>query len=60
MHIISILFIPYTKSKYKMKRLFALMVLMTCFVHAEEPGSQFLKAAESGDRRAQYFLADTV
>ena len=42
-----------------MKRLFALMVLMTCFVHAEEPGSQFLKAAESGDRRAQYFLADT-
>jgi len=35
------------------------MVLMTCFVHAEEPGSQFLKAAESGDRRAQYFLADT-
>ena len=34
------------------------MVLMTCFVHAEEPGSQFLKAAESGDRRAQYFLAD--
>ncbi|EED0306613.1 sel1 repeat family protein, partial [Escherichia coli] len=24
-----------------------------------EPGSQYLKAAEAGDRRAQYFLADS-
>ncbi|QRG78838.1 Sel1 family TPR-like repeat protein YjcO [Citrobacter sp. R56] len=44
-----------------MKRLFALMLMMTCVAHAEEPepGSQYLKAAESGDRRAQYYLADS-
>ncbi|SQB25610.1 Uncharacterised protein [Citrobacter koseri] len=37
------------------------MFLMTFFAHATdtEPGSQYLKAAEGGDRRAQYFLADT-
>lgn len=34
---------------------------MTFFAHANdsEPGSQYLKAAEAGDRRAQYFLADS-
>ena len=37
------------------------MFFMTFFAHASdtEPGSQYLQAAEAGDRRAQYFLADT-
>ena len=44
-----------------MKQLLALMFLVTFFAHASdtEPGSQYLQAAEAGDRRAQYFLADT-
>ena len=44
-----------------MKQLIALMFFMTFFAHASdtEPGSQYLQAAEAGDRRAQYFLADT-
>lgn len=37
------------------------MLFMTFFAHAAdpEPGSQYLQAAEAGDRRAQYFLADS-
>ena len=37
------------------------MLFLTFFAHANdsEPGSQYLKAAEAGDRRAQYFLADS-
>lgn len=44
-----------------MKLLLALMLFMTFFAHAAdpEPGSQYLQAAEAGDRRAQYFLADS-
>ncbi|SUG17350.1 putative exported protein [Salmonella enterica subsp. arizonae] len=44
-----------------MKQLLALMFLITFFAHAAapEPGSQYLKAAEGGDRRAQYYLADS-
>ena len=44
-----------------MKQIIALMFFMTFFAHASdtEPGSQYLQAAEAGDRRAQYFLADT-
>ncbi|HFZ8994569.1 TPA: Sel1 family TPR-like repeat protein YjcO [Citrobacter freundii] len=44
-----------------MNRFFVLMLFLTCFAHAEnpEPGSQYLQAAQDGDRRAQYFLADT-
>lgn len=42
-----------------MKRIFALLWLIALSVHAEEPGSQYQKAAEAGDARAQYFLADT-
>ena len=44
-----------------MKKIIALMLFLTFFAHANdsEPGSQYLKAAEAGDRRAQYFLADS-
>ncbi|EPE8549522.1 Sel1 family TPR-like repeat protein YjcO, partial [Salmonella enterica subsp. enterica serovar Newport] len=44
-----------------MKLLLALMLFMTFFAHAAdpEPGSQYLQAAEAGDKRAQYFLADS-
>lgn len=37
------------------------MLFLTFFAHANdsEHGSQYLKAAEAGDRRAQYFLADS-
>ena len=42
-----------------MKRLLALLWLAALAVHAEEPGSQYQKAAEAGDARAQYYLADT-
>ncbi|WP_333501655.1 tetratricopeptide repeat protein [Kluyvera genomosp. 2] len=42
-----------------MKRLLALLWLATLSVHAEEPGSQYQQAAEAGDARAQYYLADT-
>lgn len=42
-----------------MKRIFALLWLIALSVHAEEPGSQYQKAAEAGDARAQYYLADT-
>ncbi len=42
-----------------MKRLLALLWLAALAVHAEEPGSQYQQAAEAGDARAQYYLADT-
>ncbi|HDG1692216.1 TPA: sel1 repeat family protein [Kluyvera georgiana] len=42
-----------------MKRLLALLWLAAISVHAEEPGSQYQQAAEAGDARAQYYLADT-
>lgn len=44
-----------------MKKIIALMLFLTFFAHANdsEPSSQYLKAAEAGDRRAQYFLADS-
>ncbi|HHQ9023420.1 TPA: tetratricopeptide repeat protein [Escherichia coli] len=44
-----------------MKKIITLMLFLTFFAHANdsEPGSQYLKAAEAGDRRAQYFLADS-
>ena len=44
-----------------MKKIIALMLFLTFFAHANdsEPGSHYLKAAEAGDRRAQYFLADS-
>ena len=42
-----------------MKHIFALLWLVALFSHADEPGSQYLKAAEAGDARAQYYLADT-
>ena len=44
-----------------MKRIFALLwlCLTALSAHADEPGSQYLKAAEAGDARAQYYLADT-
>ncbi|EFY1242288.1 sel1 repeat family protein [Shigella flexneri] len=44
-----------------MKKIIALMLFLTFFAHANdsEPGSQYLKAAEAGDQRAQYFLADS-
>ena len=42
-----------------MKRLLALLWLAALVVHAEEPGSQYQQAAEAGDARAQYYLADT-
>lgn len=37
------------------------MLLLTSFAYADtsEPGSQYLQAAEAGDRRAQYYLADS-
>ena len=37
------------------------MLLMTFFARAAapEPGSQYLQAAEAGDKRAQYYLADS-
>lgn len=42
-----------------MKRLLALLWLAALAVHAEAPGSQYQQAAEAGDARAQYYLADT-
>lgn len=42
-----------------MKRLLALLWLAALAVQAEEPGSQYQQAAEAGDARAQYYLADT-
>lgn len=42
-----------------MKRLLALLWLATLSVYAEAPGSQYQQAAEAGDARAQYYLADT-
>lgn len=42
-----------------MKRLLALLWFATLSVYAEAPGSQYQQAAEAGDARAQYYLADT-
>ncbi|MGL5698761.1 MAG: tetratricopeptide repeat protein [Kluyvera sp.] len=42
-----------------MKLLFALLWMVALSVYAEDPGSQYQKAAEAGDARAQYYLADT-
>ncbi|EHN8892108.1 sel1 repeat family protein [Enterobacter hormaechei] len=42
-----------------MKPIFLLLLFFTAFTHADEIGSQYKKQAESGDARAQYYLADT-
>ncbi|MEG1211947.1 MAG: tetratricopeptide repeat protein [Leclercia sp.] len=42
-----------------MKHLYLLLILFTSLVHADEIGSQYLKQAEAGDSRAQYYLAET-
>ena len=42
-----------------MKAIFLLLFFITSFACADEIGSQYLKQAEAGDARAQYYLADT-
>lgn len=42
-----------------MKPLYLLLILFSSQVGAEEIGSQYLKQAEAGDSRAQYYLAET-
>ncbi len=50
-----------TKLHYQNEKNYHFDVVLTFFAHANdsEHGSQYLKAAEAGDRRAQYFLADS-
>ncbi len=42
-----------------MKSLYLLLILFSSLVGAEEIGGQYLKQAEAGDSRAQYYLAET-
>ena len=42
-----------------MKAIFLLLFVITSVACADEIGSQYLKQAEAGDARAQYYLADT-
>ncbi|MGS2874965.1 tetratricopeptide repeat protein [Enterobacter huaxiensis] len=42
-----------------MKHIFLLLLLFTALARADEIGSQYKEQAESGDARAQYYLADT-
>lgn len=42
-----------------MKYLYLLLALVSAATNATEPGSQYKQQAESGDPRAQYYLADT-
>ena len=42
-----------------MKAIFLLLFFINSFACADEIGSQYLKQAEAGDARAQYYLADT-